>query len=297
MKVIVTGASGFIGAHIVETLCSDHEVTGTFFSSTHGAGAHIRAPLLKLDITDRDSVSELFDEIKPDVIIHTAAMTSIADCESQPGAAARINVEGTSNIIGAAGGGGFQTRPYILLFSTDMVFDGTEAPYSENNPPKPLSIYGRTKSESEILCPPGSLVLRIALSFGRSINPGRATFFEQSLGKLARGEEAIFFHDEWRTPLWVGDLTRIISLLLEAEPSGIIHIGGPERISRLDMAIRACKTLGLDHSKTIPRSIDDMPGPQRPRDLSLETAKFREKFPRFAFTDFEQAIKLSKYEI
>ncbi len=277
-----------MGGHIVETIRSFGKVIATYFSAQP---ENVATGIIwrRLNVADSDSVFELFDAERPKVVLHAAAMAGISKCESHPDDASRVNVAGTANVAGAAK----EFGAYMILMSTDMVFDGEKAPYTEESSPNPLFVYGRTKLEAEAQCPPEALVARLALCFGRSLNPMRATFFEEALGKIAIGREALFFEDEWRAPLWAGDLGRLMPMLLDLRPAGILHIGGPQRMTRLDMGRRACNILGQDVSFVKALSRSDVPGPPRPRDLTFDTSRLKELFPGFRFTAFEEAVRIS----
>jgi len=288
VKILVTGASGFLGAYIVNYLRAAGSVIATLRSSsipksTEGVEWHY------LDITNPLSVNKLFNEEQPDAVVHAAAMAAISSCESDPESAERINVQGTFNVAQAA----MMVGAYLILLSTDLVFDGEAAPYDENSKPSPLSVYGRTKLQSEAKCPRNSLILRLALSFGKRIGAGTPTFFDEAINRIGHKEEVFFFHDEWRTPIWAADVARHIPMILERKPEGILHVGGPERMSRLEMGVRACRILGMDSGPIKSVSRLDLPGPPRPRDLSLDNSRFKQLFPNFEFTSFEKAIESS----
>jgi len=288
LKILVMGASGFLGAYIVNYLCTVGQVIATTRSLS------VPKPINGLewrflDITDPLSVNKLFNEEQPDAVVHAAAMAAISACESDPESAQRINVRGTFNVAQAS----TMVGAYLILLSTDLVFDGEAAPYDENSKPRPLSVYGRTKSEAEAKCPKNALILRLALCFGKRTGAGKPTFFDDAIRRIKRKEEAVFFHDEWRTPIWAADVARQIPLILERKPEGILHAGGPERMTRLEMGVRACRVLGMDAGPIKSVSRLDLPGPPRPRDLSFDNSLFKRLFPNFEFTPFEKAIESS----
>lgn len=288
MKVAVVGATGFLGAHISAELAGTCEVVGTCLASSPIPLEGVR--WRRLDVGDAGGVRDFFLGEKPDAVVHAAAMSGLGACRNRPDEAKRVNVLGCKNVAEAAE----EVGAYIMFLSTDMVFDGESAPYAENDPPSPVSVYGRTKLEGESMMPPSACVLRLAVSYGKSMTAGARTFFEKALENLRGGKEAVLFPDEWRTPLWANDLARLVPLFLEKRPGGLFHVGGPRRMTRFDMGNEACRVLGLDASRIRPVRREEVASPEtRPRDLSLDCSRLAKAFPDFAFTQFAESIELS----
>jgi len=288
VKVAVTGATGFLGARVCAKLAEKHDVVGAYLSSSPIPLEGVR--WRRLDITDPGGVRDFFIEQRPEALVHAAAISGMGACYNKPDEAERVNVIGSKNVAEAAGEAG----AYVVYFSTDMVFGGERAPYTEKDPPDPVSVYGRTKLEGELMMPPSACVLRLAISYGKSLIPGTRTFFEKSLKNLREGEETVLFVDEWRTPLWANDLARLVALIIDKRPGGLFHVGGLHRMTRYDMGNEACRVLGLDASCIKPVRREEVASPEaRPRDLSLDTSRLAKAFPGFVFTPFAESIKLS----
>lgn len=282
-KILITGAAGYIGSCLAKYLSASFKVTASYFRKSPPCIPNVEWK--KLDITEDKNVGEVFKETIPDVVIHCSAVASVAECENEPSWAEKVNVVGTNYIAKACD----KVGAYMVFLSTDMVFDGKGAPYSEFAVPSPLSVYGKTKLEAEKLCLPDALVLRLSLCYGYGVGGGKS-FLENAIEKMKQGGRAVFFYDEWRSPLWIWDLTKAVSRIVKSRPRGILHLGGMERMSRFEMAQRACKIYGIDSSLLEAASRLGMSGPYRPEDLSLDSSKFRRFFPDFSFTDFEKAL-------
>ena len=140
MKIVVTGASGFLGRFVLtEFESGGHEVVGA--ARIH-AGERFRA----LDVTDDKNCRRFLTEFQPDTIVHLAALADPDACERDPVLAARINVEGTANMASAA-----LRRTLFVFISTDYIFDGQSPPYGEDSVARPVNVHGKTKNLAEEL--------------------------------------------------------------------------------------------------------------------------------------------------
>jgi dTDP-4-dehydrorhamnose reductase len=167
----------------------------------------------------------------------------------------------------------------FLQVSTDLVFDGERAPYGESDPAAPISVYGRTKlagerAAAEVLgervC-----VARLALLYGpRATAQSRPSFVERLIERSSRGERVPLFEDELRTPLYVEDAASALARLLERPViPRVVHLGGPDRCSRLEMGRKALAAFGVPEDRAEPksRSLSGAKAP-RPRDVSLSSS-------------------------
>src|SRR5262249_34871921 len=166
MRVLVTGSNGLLGSKLLSALLLRSDIIPIAVSrapcANHALGAFA---FHRVDVTDAEQTRRLLDQTDPDVVIHTAAMTDVDGCERDPDAAWRLNVEGTASVARAAAGVG----AHVVHLSSEYVFDGTVGPYTEDDPPNPISVYGRTKLESEHILAalaPSWAVARTTVLFG-----------------------------------------------------------------------------------------------------------------------------------
>jgi dTDP-4-dehydrorhamnose reductase len=201
---------------------------------------------LEMDITDHVKVHELIKKERPTHIIHAAAISSADDCEKNPALASKINVEATTVLLDAAE----KINATFTFLSTDFVFDGAKGMYTETDEPSPVNYYGYTKmmAEKEIIdhrCKWS--IIRTILVYGQPFFPRR-----HLLGlvkeKLERGETYQMVSDQVRTPTYVEDLANGIVTIIGKGKTGIYHLGGPEKLSPFEMAMRAAEYLRLDTS-------------------------------------------------
>ncbi len=272
--ILVTGASGFLGEHLVRLLVADGcEVAGTSFTrSTAIAGARI----VPVDLRDRAAAERLVRDVRPAAIFHCAAITDAGLCEREPESARAGILDSTANLVAAVEA--FHPGIPFVAVSTDLVFDGENAPYSESAEAKPLSLYGSLKyrAESPVLGLARGIVLRAALMFGPPTTH-KGGFLSWMINAVATGQPLPLFEDEVRTPVDGRDVARaMVALATTAEAHGVFHAGGPERLSRMEMGRILCRVLGTGENLLVPTRLADSnyPAP-RPRDVSLDSGRLR----------------------
>ena len=188
----------------------------------------------------------------------------MGDCYRDPVRARLVNTDGTA-LLG-------ELADRIVYTSTDLVFSGEGAPYTESHVPAPLSLYGRSKraGEEALLQREGAAVVRVALMYGPSLI-GSGGFFEQQSEAFLKGAKVKLFHDEWRTPLALDEAAGGLLQVLDAGFEGVLHLAGPERLSREEMGRRWARFLGADPSLVESVSQSDLEFPEpRPADVSLD---------------------------
>jgi dTDP-4-dehydrorhamnose reductase len=287
MRLLITGASGQLGAYLLRELRGADGLVSAW-SGTH-AGTLFGVRLDPMNLAQPDQVADAFRQARPTTVIHAAAISTIAGCYRNQPLAQQINEGGSALLADLA----TRTGARLLLVSTDLVFDGNQGWYAEDDVPRPLSAYGRTKAAAEkaVLAAPGSAVARMSLLFGPTIN-GRPVFFDEQVGALRQGKPVTCFRDEWRTPLSLAAAARALLKLARSDFQGTIHLGGPERLTRLEMARKLAGLLGLDAGVLVAATRDQFSSPEpRPRDTSLNSSRWLTLFPEMPLPPFDQGLR------
>ena len=266
--LLITGASGFLGWNICRQARSDWTIWGTFNSHP------VKIPgavLYKIDLTKFNDLKKLFKEAKPDAVIHTAARTDPNYCQENRDASHRVNTKAAIDIAGLCS----DLDIPCLFTSSDLVFNGRNAPYSEQDQPSPLNLYGEHKLMAEIgmknRCA-SVVVCRMPLMFGRS-GPAASSFLQPLLKQMKSGIEVNLFVDEFRTPLSEKNATEGLMIALEKLPD-LVHFGGLERFSRYEFGKLVMEVFNFPNAKLNPcRQQEIQMAAPRPRDVSLTNAK------------------------
>ncbi len=267
-KLLVTGASGFLGWNICQTAKNAWKTFGTVFSHrVENAGVNI----MRIDLTDYKELRKLFQDIHPDAVIHTAAKSDPNFCQTHRIESQKINVDASINVAALCA----DHKIPCVFTSTDLVFDGLNAPYREEDPVCPVNFYGEQKVLAEkgmLKYHPVVAVCRMALMFGIP-GPGAKSFIQPMIEAMRAGRELRLFVDEFRTPISVKAAVCGIFLAL-GKVSGLLHLGGIERISRYDFGKLLMDTLGIHEARLIPcRQQDVVVAAPRPPDVSLDSSK------------------------
>ena len=287
-RILVTGASGQLGVYIVKELMG-RGITPKIWSGKQKGQIH-GLDLEPVALEDQAMVLSRLNELQPTVIIHAGAMSAADDVRKNPQIGMDINTLGTKTLADWASLHGAR----LVYTSTDLVFDGTKSMWIETDEPRPLLEYGRTKAAAEpyVISAEGGLVVRISLLYGPTLT-GRPSFFTTTLDAVRQGQIRSLFTDEWRTPLDYQTGAEVLCDLAIDRPgcTGVIHLGGPERMSRYELLLRSARGLGLDSGLIQPGLAAEMELPEpRPRDVSLSTEKLCKILPERHLRTVEEVV-------
>lgn len=246
--VLVTGSNGLLGQKLIGLLKSDESVN--LVATARGDN---RLPFsdgysfLPMDITDEANILEVFDKVKPDVVVHTAAMTNVDQCESEKDACWAQNVTAVELLIKACE----KSDAFLLHVSTDFIFDGTAGPYREDAEPNPISFYGWSKYAAEKAVQSSSIrwaIARTVLVYGIAHDMSRSNIVLWVKKSLEDGKVINVVDDQWRTPTLAEDLAIGCALIAKKEASGVFNISGSDLLTPYEMAIATADYFQLDKS-------------------------------------------------
>jgi len=249
-RILITGGSGDLGRVLTErAVAVGYEVAATYLN--HPERIRAGEPVY-IDLCDTTAVQKLLDNLTPNAIIHTALNQDVPDPQ---------------HIVQAAKNLHTLRRPgtRLIVMSSDMVFDGTHAPYDEDAQPAPLSPYGRAKAVSEQY---GDLVVRTSLIYAFE-SPNKQ--IDWLLDRVTKGFKCRLFSDEFRSPIWVVTLADALIELIDSDRRGILNIAGPQSLSRLELGWKLLEALGYDPEPYIDVVSQARLG--RPPDLTMNVSR------------------------
>jgi dTDP-4-dehydrorhamnose reductase len=252
MKLLITGSNGLLGQKLVRQL----EKTGIdYLATSMGSNRNPNLPATKyvsLDITNQNNIQEVCDEYQPTAIINTAAMTNVDACEDDETGCKKLNVMAVQYLFDWCK----SNTCHFIHLSTDFVFDGENGPYAENDSRNPLSIYAKSKVDSEdILLNDSYLnwtILRTIIVFGQGENLSRSNIVLWAKSELTQGKKMNIVQDQFRAPTWADDLAWACIKVAKINKNGVYHISGPETISMFELVKRIAKFYGFDENLVCP---------------------------------------------
>lgn len=263
---LISGASGFLGANV--GLWLEGRVTRVAIARGR-VGASCFDSVVAADLLDPPSVMAAVAEVRPDVIVHAAALASHAGCEAEPTLAHRMNVDAARTMAQAAVSVGAR----LAHISTDAVFDGTIGNYRETDAVSPFSVYGETKllgEQAVASVDPTALIARTNF-FGWSPS-GTRSILEFFVNALTAGTPVSGYTDFVVTSIYAQHLASALFSLANGSASGIVHVASSDPLSKYHFGLEVARVFGLDAGLIAPTSTGSASdGISRTRDLSLNT--------------------------
>ena len=248
MRILVTGASGLLGLNLCLEEVKEHDIYGIVHQTQL---ANVPFTLIRQDLTKKNTLSKIFNQTKPELVVNCAAMANVDQCEKHPILAAKINSEVPGYL---AKNCAERVIPFIHI-STDAVFDGEKGNYKETDVPNPLSIYAKTKLEGEkrvLDANPSALIARVNF-FGFSVT-GRRSLAEFFLRNLISNKRVYGFIDILFSPMYVNDLIDTLFKMVKNKLTGIYHVVSSNHLSKYDFGMLISEKFNLDGSIITPES-------------------------------------------
>ncbi|GMH21707.1 hypothetical protein Nepgr_023549 [Nepenthes gracilis] len=288
-KVLVVGGTGYLGQHLLqgfsEIQSPAYDLAFTFLSNLPQKllDAVPHSLPFRVDLRSGHGFDSIFQSFgQPDVVINCAALSVPRVCEVDPNAAMAINVP--THLVNWLSS--FKEKNTLVIqLSTDQVYEGSKSFYKEEDEVVPVNVYGKSKVEAERLISSNCLnfaILRSSIIFGpQTISPLPKSLPVQWMDSvLSKGNKMDFFYDEFRCPVYVKDVVTITRSLMERWISDgkqmqlLLNVGGPDKVSRVQMAEAVAHIRGYDSSLINPVSALSVDrGVQSPSDISMDISK------------------------
>ncbi|NQU17435.1 MAG: SDR family oxidoreductase [Candidatus Saganbacteria bacterium] len=286
MKILVVGASGFIGNILYDSLSRNHETIGTFCQ-------HPSPGLIHLDITSEIEVGEIFDKYKPSVVFQPAALGNANLCEENRDRCFRVNFLGTKNLVGAAK----KINSKFVYFSSDYIFDGKNGPYGEGDRPNPICNYGEAKLASERLIQEQLqrfLIIRTTVVYGWE-RAGK-NFVVNLINNLSNNKTLKVPYDQIGSPTYAPNLVEVVEELVLLKKVGIYNVVGEDLMDRYAFSQFTAEVFGLDKQLLLPVSTTELKQPcPRPLRAGMKIDKVKNEI-KTRLVGVREGLKLMRKE-
>ncbi|WP_053405996.1 SDR family oxidoreductase [Persicobacter sp. CCB-QB2] len=296
MKILITGANGLLGQKLVGLLAEKEvEIIATGKGNSRLPNSDTFT-YVTMDICNAKEVMETIKTHQPDVIVNTAAMTQVDQCETEKEACWDLNVNAVEHLIKASEA----NNAFLLHLSTDFIFDGADGPYDEEASANPLSYYGESKLAAEELLQKSNIrwaIARTVLVYGIAHDMSRSNIILWVKNSIEQGKDLKIVDDQWRTPTLAEDLAMGCWLIAEKQAEGIFNISGKDLLTPYDMAMMTCDYFQLDKSyiEKVDGSIFQQTA-KRPAKTGFNINKAREILG-YEPHSFEEGIKILHEQI
>jgi dTDP-4-dehydrorhamnose reductase len=246
MRILITGSNGLLGQKLVKILQADAEVE--LFATARGENRLEQTEAysyLAMDITNKAEILAVFEKVRPEVVIHTAAMTNVDQCETDKENCWQQNVYAVDYLIEACKA----QNSFLLHLSTDFIFDGAAGPYDEAGVANPVSFYGWSKLAAEKLLEHSTIkwaIARTILVYGIAQDMSRSNIILWVKKSLEEGKTIKVVNDQWRTPTLAEDLADGCVLIAKKQAEGVFNISGKDFLNPFQMAIKTAEYFKLD---------------------------------------------------
>ncbi len=269
-KILITGAEGLLGSNLCRMYSKNNTEKYEVYATSKTKPNFPHCQNYKLDILNKEDL-KLIEKLKPDVIVHCAALVNLDYCELHPEEAKKVNAEGAKNLALAAKKAG----SYLVHISTDAIFDGTKGNYKEEDLPNPISVYGKTKllAEKEVSSS-GAKYVSIRTNIYGWNKKEKLSLAEWMLNKLEKNEKLTAFKDVFFSPILVNNLGEAILELSAIKHQGILHVAGSESCSKLEFARKIAQVFDFNDNLITEISVDDLNlKAKRTKNMSLNVEK------------------------
>jgi len=240
MRVLLTGGSSLLGKSLKETVPDNVTLDSTWYTN------HVpNLTMYQMDVCNKSQISYVFERVKPNVVIHCAAVGSVDYTESHYAETRQVNVLGTENLLRVSQ----DAKALFVYISTNAVFSGNNPPYSEDDDRNPVNAYGRIKREAENIVKMyrNWLIIRPFMLYGWPYPGGRGNWFTAILSLLSSGETVKLVDDTYWQPSLALDVAQAIWRLIQPDiAKGIYHVASDDRMTLYQFGLKIAAEWGYD---------------------------------------------------
>ncbi len=250
-KILLTGSNGLLGQKIVHNILTKRGTEYQLLATSKGLNRISTSDgytYQSMDITDSAEIDAIVDSFKPDIIINTAAMTNVDECEGKKELCQKLNVEAVMHLINAAR----RVDAHLIHLSTDFIFDGANGPYQEGDEANPLSYYGQSKYDAERLLQKSDIkwsVVRTIIVYGVGEKMSRSNIVLWAKEALEKGDPLTIVNDQFRSPTLAEDLAEGCLLIADKGKQGVFHLSGKDIMSIIEIVKRVAAYFNLPSSQ------------------------------------------------
>ena len=294
IKVVITGSNGLLGQSLLNLLLKDKDSYQVYgFSRGKNRSGREDFNYISIDITEKEELDKKLEQIQPDFIINTAAMTQVDDCETNKQACDILNVDVVKWMTSFAS----KSKTHIIHLSTDFIFDGKKGYYKETDKPNPLSYYGLSKLKSEQVLKDSKInftILRTILVYGKVFDMSRSNIVLWVKEMLEKNKEITIVDDQYRMPTYVEDLAMACKIVMDKKALGVYHISSNTLLSVYEIAQQIAETFDLNKNliKPISTSTLNQTAP-RPAKTGFDLSKTNNEL-RFYPKSFKEDLQIFK---
>ena len=300
MKIILTGSNGLLGQKVADLALQNSNIQ--LYCLSKGEDRYLSSAsnyhYFNVDLADLAKVDALLNQIQPDAVIHSAAVTNVDFCENNQALCQNINVDSPLAIAQFCAA----NNCHFTFLSTDFYFDGTKNDlYTETDPAKPLSVYGQSKLDAEagLLQMEGlsHSILRTCLVFGLAKALTRSNIALWAIGALKKGDDLKIVNDQFRTPTLAEDLAAAVLEFTLNKVNGVYNVSGPDYVSIIDLVTLVAKVFNLSMDKVQSLSSADLNQPaNRPPKTGFDLSKTQQAI-NYSPRSLEDALKVLRNQL
>lgn len=279
IKILLTGAYGLLGSGLIRNIPPGYKLLAQLHQNKLNFPKKQNLEKLFTDIKDKKQVNTTISRLKPDQIIHAAAISDVDYCQKNQKIAWQTNVEGTNNLIAAAK----KVRAKFIFISSNAVFDGKKSLYSEEDQPNPINFYGLTKYEAEKLVHASALpftIIRLITMYGWHPPKARQNPVTWIISNLKKSEKIKIVDNIYLNPLYNLDAADLIWKIILKKKSGIYHLASEKAINRYAWALQTAKVFNFntDLIEPVKSSFFDGIVAPRPKKTIYSVQKIKKEF-------------------